>query len=172
MNERFFTIGAILFTVLIIIIAVIAFSGQGTTAGSSTATLSSGSVLAAKEVEKDIGTVSMGKGIVPIVYEVTNTGSEAVTVNKLYTSCMCTRAQIRGKDGKVSGWGNMQGHGGGAVNPNWTVAAGETIMVAAEFDPTAHGPEGVGPIQRVVVLETTSSKTPRIELGFSGTVVK
>jgi hypothetical protein len=171
MNERVFTVGAVVFTVLIIVVAVLALGGQGSTAGNSTVQ-SSNSVLSAKEIAKEIGTVSMAKGIVPIAYEVINTGSEAVTINKLYTSCMCTRAQIRGKEGKVSGWGNMQGHGGGAINPNWTVASGETITVTAEFDPNAHGPEGVGPIQRVVVLETTSSKMPKVELGFSGTVVK
>lgn len=171
MNERFFVIGAVVFTILIIVVAVIALGGQGTIAGNSTTTSSNG-VLSAKEVTKDIGTVSMKKGIVSIPYEVTNTGIEPVIINRLSTSCMCTRAQIRGKDGKVSGWGNMQGHEGGAINPNWTVAPGETITVTAEFDPNAHGPEGVGPIQRVVVLETTSSKMPKIELGFSGTVVK
>jgi len=171
MNEKFFGIGAVVFTILIIVVAVIVLSGQGTIAGNSTATSSNG-VLSAREVTKDIGTVSMKKGVVPIPYELTNTGNEPVAINKLYTSCMCTRAQIRGKEGKASGWGNMQGHGGGAINPNWTVDAGETITVVAEFDPNAHGPEGVGPIQRVVILETTSSKTPRMELGFSGTVIK
>ncbi|MDO8469927.1 MAG: DUF1573 domain-containing protein [bacterium] len=38
----------------------------------------------------DFGTISMARGPVTREFKLTNTGSGAITIDKLYTSCMCT----------------------------------------------------------------------------------
>src|SRR3989344_3072231 len=40
------------------------------------------------------GTISMAAGKVNHIFKVKNTGSEAVTINKIYTYCMCTTATL------------------------------------------------------------------------------
>jgi len=111
--------------------------------------------LVASEPSFDFGTISMATGKVKREIKVKNTGTEAVTVIKMYTSCMCTEASFL-QNGKKMGPFGMPGHGfvpkiNSAINPN------EEIIVEVVFDPTAHGPAGVGKIERVVTLENNSS---------------
>ena len=40
------------------------------------------------------------------------------------------------------------------------------------FDPAYHGPSGVGPINRLVSVETNDTKNSRIEFSLTGTVFK
>tara|TARA_B100000609_G_C16887338_1_gene267901 strand:- start:327 stop:563 length:237 start_codon:yes stop_codon:yes gene_type:complete len=53
-----------------------------------------------------------------------------------------------------------------------TIPAGGEEKVKAIYDPLAHGPSGTGPVTRMLMLETNSSETPKIELRFSANVVK
>ena len=54
---------------------------------------------------------------------------------------------------------------------NIEVGLGETAKVTVNFDPAAHGPEGVGPFDRVVWLAFSDPAGVK-ELKFSGVVVK
>ncbi len=126
-------------------------------------------VLAAAAAFYDFGTITMKDGNVSHEYTVTNTGSESVTIEKVYTSCMCTTAQITGADGEKSRAFSMPGHGGSPYTST-TVAPGETITVEAVYDPNAHGPSGVGLADRLVYLETNSSVEPKVELRFKAMV--
>ena len=49
---------------------------------------------------------------------------------------------------------------------------GETAEIIADFDPAYHGPQGTGPVTRIVSFETNDPDHPYVELGFKGTVVK
>ncbi len=114
----------------------------------------------------DFGTISMAKGIVKHSFKIKNTGSQAVTINKIYTSCMCTTASLM-VGGKQFGPIGMPGHGAipridQAINP------GEEADVEVIFDPAAHGPAGVGRIQRVVTIENNIGQP--VELSFSAVV--
>lgn len=132
----------------------------------------SSAILAAIETRFDFGTISMQKGNVSHKFELKNEGSEAVVINKVYTSCMCTTASLIDGTGKRLGIFGMPGHGGGSGNTNVNLAAGKSLTVEAIFNPAAHGPSGVGFIERSVYLETNSSETPVIELGFTAEVTK
>ncbi len=123
-------------------------------------------VLTVTETNFDFGTISMAKGKVSHKYSVTNTGIEPVTVNKLYTSCMCTTASIMNGTEKVGPFG-MPGHSG-IPSINVVLAPGASTQVEAIFDPNAHGPAGVGKISRVVILENNVGAP--LELGFSANV--
>lgn len=108
-------------------------------------------VLTAVESSYDFGTISMAQGPVTHQFKIKNTGNEKITINKVYTSCMCTAATLMA-GGKQFGPYGMLGHGAnpeidGAVNPD------KEAIVSVAFDPAAHGPAGVGRIERTITLE-------------------
>ncbi|MFO0702334.1 MAG: DUF1573 domain-containing protein [Candidatus Andersenbacteria bacterium] len=113
----------------------------------------------------DFGTVAMSKGKVTHDFVVTNTGKQPISLTKLYTSCMCTSAELSLGEHHQGPFG-MQGHG---ATPTFdeTLAPGAAVTVSATFDPNAHGPAGVGPIDRSVSLESSDGV---LALRFTGTV--
>lgn len=117
----------------------------------------------------DFGTIMMQDGDVAHEFEITNSESDAVTITKVYTTCMCTNAYIIDDSGETYGPFGMPGHGGSLI-ANVAVDPGETIKVKAVFDPAAHGPSGVGLAQRSIYLETNSAPSPKMELSFSAMV--
>lgn len=110
------------------------------------------SALAADESSYDFGSISMAAGPVTRRFAVTNGGVSPVTVEKLYTSCMCTTASLT-IAGEASGPFGMPGHGA-VPRINRALAPGELAGVDVTFDPAAHGPSGIGRIERSVYLET------------------
>jgi len=146
-------------------------SGQAGGKGAATVLQGNGR-LEAKEKSYDFGTVSMANGKVTRAFEITNPSSETVNVKKVYTSCMCTQALIKSSAGREFGPFGMPGHGGASPWANVDVAPGEAIVLEAVFDPAAHGPSGVGVIDRAVYLETNSKETPKVELTFHATVTR
>lgn len=127
---------------------------------------SSGTLTVQEANNYDFGTISMSAGKVKHQFKVKNTSSEAVVVSKMYTSCMCTTAELIA-GGKQFGPYGMPGHSAipkiqGTINPN------EEATVEVVFDPAAHGPAGVGRIQREIILENNAGQP--IELQFAAIV--
>ncbi len=112
------------------------------------------------------GPISMARGKVTHRYPITNAGTEPVTIRKLYTSCMCTTAALV-KNGKTSDAYGMPGHTP-IPTINVPLNPGEEAFVEVIFDPAAHGPAGVGPIERVVTLENNAGQP--LELEFAALV--
>ena len=129
----------------------------------SSATSNSNGTLTVEEANNyDFGSISMAASKVRHTFKIKNTSNEAVTISKMYTSCMCTTAALA-IDGKQFGPVGMPGHGAipkinQAINPN------EEASVEVVFDPAAHGPAGVGRIQRTVTLENNAGRP--VELQF------
>ena len=98
----------------------------------------------------DFGLVSMAKGNVGHDFAITNTTDSDITINQAETSCMCTEAFLKLPDGKEVGPYGMSGHGFNRLNA--VIKSGEIITVRVIFDPTAHGPAGIGKIERAVTL--------------------
>lgn len=117
----------------------------------------------------DMGSVSMGDGLVRRKFFLENPGEEDVRVERVYTSCMCTTAWLYDVSGELRGRYGMQGHGGSS-RAGLTVPAGEKVAVEAVFDPAAHGPAGVGLAQRDIFLETNSRTHPKVVLRFEAAV--
>ena len=114
----------------------------------------------------DLGTVSMAGGKVPFRYMIRNAGGETLTINRVYTSCMCTEAFLVTPKERSGPFG-MPGHGlPRAVKA--PLAPGESAAVEVLFDPAAHGPSGLGRIDRVVTLE--SKEAPPLELRMTAMV--
>jgi len=123
--------------------------------------------LVADRSNYDFGTISMKDGNVRHTYTVQNTGTEPVTINKLSTSCMCTKASLT-VGGKTVGPFSMDGMGEAIPKIDVSIPAGEKGEVEAVYDPTAHGSAGIGNIERSVFLD--SSTGARTELTFKTTV--
>ena len=78
---------------------------------SLTAVVNTSSTLTAEETTFDFGSISMGKGEVTHDFTVTNEGEKTITITKLSTSCMCTRATLITPREEKGPFG-MEGHGG------------------------------------------------------------
>jgi hypothetical protein len=114
----------------------------------------------------DFGTISMAKGVVKHEFKIKNTSNKGVVVNKMYTSCMCTTATFMIANQRFGPYG-MPGHGfipriGKTIDP------GQEAVVQVVFDPAAHGPAGVGKIERTIIIETNDGRP--LELGFAAKV--
>lgn len=101
----------------------------------------------------DFGTISMKNGKVSTIFRVTNPTTEDIKVPSVSTSCMCTNAFIIKEDGSKSRPYGMPGHGGSVPKANAIIGAGGVLDIEVEYDPNAHGPAGVGLIERSVFLE-------------------
>lgn len=134
------------------------------------ASVASSASLIAQESFYDFGSIAMKDGLVETTYKLINTGDEAITIGKVYTSCMCTTASIIESDGNEKGKFGMPGHRGILKRAESLVAPGDSVTVKAIYDPAAHGPSGVGLAQRSIYLETDSKITPKIELRFKAMV--
>ena len=146
---------------------------DGKDAGATVLRNSNG-VLNIEEQSFDFGAISMAAGKVTHRFTVKNTGAEPVNISKMYTSCMCTVAVLQKGDpstgsGQVKKFGpyGMPGHGF-TPKMNAVVDSGEEVLVDVTFDPAAHGPAGVGAIQRVVILENNAGEN--VELQISANV--
>ena len=115
----------------------------------------------------ELGDVAINGGIVSKDYEVENSTSGKLTLKKIATSCMCTTASIQIGD-KTTKFFGMEGHGDANPPVNLEIPAGQKAKVTVKFDPAAHGPEGVGPFDRIVWLYFAQGTK---ELTFNGVVV-
>lgn len=154
--------------ILVIIVGFVWISGRSSENPNSQASLTEPSALAAAESFFDFGEISMAKGNVSHDFRVKNAGAKPINITKTYTSCMCTTAILQMASGRELGPYGMPGHGGFAPAINQIVASGEEITVKAIFDPAAHGPAGVGLIERAIYIENDSGKP--VEIQFKAVV--
>jgi len=112
-----------------------------------------GKILTTPETFYDFGTISMKNGNVNKIFKVSNNSTEDIKVPSITTSCMCTTAFILNENGERSRPFGMPGHGGAVPKANAIVEAGRTLDIEVVYDPNAHGPVGVGLIERSVFLE-------------------
>jgi len=117
----------------------------------------------------DVGMIKMKDGNVVKTYEVKNTSTESMKLQRIATSCMCTKTKVKMGDKETREFG-MEGMGDKNPPINLELPSGRTATVTAIFDPAAHGPKGVGPFDRTVFLYF-SNPTGTKELKFNGTVV-
>lgn len=131
----------------------ISWPAPGEGEGANTASVMN-SALTAEESSFDFGTISMAAGKVRHEFKIGNSGPEPVKIIQLSTSCMCTEANLITSAGRKGPFG-MPGHG--LFNPKISemLNPGEEGTVEVVFDPAAHGPAGVGPIERAVYIDTS-----------------
>lgn len=144
-------IGALILVVMLFAWFAKPNQGGGQPTASINNQVSGTGTLIAEEAVFDFGSISMAKGNVSHNFKIKNSGSEPVTIDKIYTSCMCTTAYLTRAGSRLGPYG-MPGHG---IVPRIkeTLAPSEEALVEVVFDPAAHGPAGVGRADRIVYLE-------------------
>jgi len=118
--------------------------------------------LYAEQTSFDFGSVSMAAGKVAHRFKIKNPNAAALVIRKISTSCMCTTAQLE-KGGKKLAIYDMPGHGY-VPNLDEPIAPNEQATVDVVFDPAAHGPAGIGRIERFVTIYTDAAEP--LELSF------
>ncbi|MEZ4104280.1 MAG: DUF1573 domain-containing protein [Candidatus Paceibacterota bacterium] len=156
-----YVIGVIVLGVALLGYSVIS-SNQNNSDAQDVVSETSSAKITVLEQPYDFGDIDIFAGKVDTTYTLKNEGTEAVTITKAGTSCMCTEGEIAGLTFGM--------HGSDVKSV--TIPAGGEEKVKAIYDPLAHGPSGTGPVTRMLMLETNSSETPKIELRFSANVVK
>ena len=111
----------------------------------------------------DFGTISMKNGNVIKDFTITNPTDKDILLSSVSTSCMCTNALIVRADGTTKGPFEMEGMG--YVPPvNETIKAGGNLVIRAIYDPNAHGPAGVGFIDRYITLVDSTGSSLALEI--------
>ncbi|MFA6392677.1 MAG: DUF1573 domain-containing protein [Candidatus Paceibacterota bacterium] len=121
------------------------------------------SALTTSESVYNFGTISMKDGNVTKNFTITNPTDKDILLSSVSTSCMCTNAFIISPDGTKKGPFGMSGHG--YLPPaNETIKARGTSNLEVVYDPNAHGPAGVGFIDRFITLVDENGKDISIEI--------
>lgn len=115
----------------------------------------------------DWGNIAYSGGDVSKTFIIKNTGTETLKLTNIKTSCTCTKAQID-VDGKVSPYFSMHSQSSwvGEVSP------GKEAKLNVIFDPVFHGPAGIGPIERLISIQTNDINNPNLEFSLKGIVIK
>lgn len=173
MNKKNLIVSA--FAILLSIIGLIWLGAPANKQSNITNAVSANKSLVADNLEYDFGTISMANGNANHTYKIKNNGAGPANISKISTSCMCTTANVKTLDNKIYGPFGMpmghSGHSGAITDTNITVPAGGEIELTATFDPNAHGPNAVGPVNRIIYIQSDASKEP-LKLTFTANVVK
>lgn len=122
-----------------------------------------GGFLSAEETLYDFGTISMQNGNVSKIFRVANSSDRDIKLESVTTSCMCTNAYILNSNGNRKGPYGMPGHGM-VPKVNEIIKAGETREIEVVYDPNAHGPAGVGRIDRFIWLVDETGNKLELEI--------
>lgn len=120
------------------------------------------SALSTPETLYDFGVVLMKDGKISHRFKITNPTDKDLTAEYLSTSCMCTTAYIV-DDKSRSGPFGMEGMSSSG-KAKMLFKPKESRDIEVVFDPNAHGPAGVGPMQRFVTLTDTNRGKLQLEI--------
>lgn len=167
MSEKKIIIGIVLITVAILVGAVVLL-GKSSSKANLEKTI--GAKIETTETSFDFKEIPYSSGDAVHEFKVKNIGDKDLKIANIYTSCACSKGYFKSAKGESFKF-SMKG-----MSPpsDWTgiLNPGEEGQVVADFDPTYHGPQGVGPISRIVSFETNDPDHPYIEFSFKGVVVK
>lgn len=164
MNEKKFVIATIVVTVLIVVGAVV-FIGKSE-ANKPSVALTEDVNVEVGETSYDWGTIKLSGGDAVKTFDIKNTGTTALKLYNVSTSCMCTTAQVLIDETKSPFFGMHQ-------KSSWMgeVAPGKVATLSVVFDPDFHGPQGVGDISRQVTVATNDKSQPTLTFNLTAKVV-
>lgn len=164
MNDRKVIIGFILITLVIFGGGVYILS---TTLSSPQISTSQNAKALVDQKTHDWGTIFYSGGNVSKTFTIKNIGTDVLKLTNIKTSCACTYAQLT-IEGKTSPKFGMH------TTSIWAgeVAAGKEASLTVVFDPAFHGPTGVGPMERLISMQTSDINNPNLEFSLKGVVVK
>ena len=163
MSDKKIIIGFIVVTLLILGGGIFILSS--TTTAPAKITASQNARVGIDQKTFDLGNIPYSGGNVSKIFTIKNTGTDTLKLTNIKTSCTCTKAQVS-IDGQVSPAFSMHS------TSSWVgeVAAGKEAQLTVIFDPAFHGPSGVGPIERLVSLDTNDIQNLKLEFSLKGMV--
>ena len=169
MDKKFIILITVL-TLGIIGIAILVSGSSSTTTTKATVSKTAGAKISVDHSSKKVGNIPYSGGNLIHVFPIKNAGTKDLEIANIATSCMCTKAYLKQGDNKSEGFG-MKGM---SAPSNWKgiIKPGETAEIIADFDPAYHGPQGTGPVTRIVSFETNDPDNPYVEVSLEGDVVK
>lgn len=167
MSDRKIIIAIILFTVAILGVAIL-FLGKSSSKANLQKTI--GAKIETTETSFDFKDIPFSGGNAIHEFKIKNVGDKPLQIANMATSCACSKTFFKNAQSESPKF-SMK-----SMSPpsDWTgtLNPGEEGQVVSSFDPTYHGPQGVGPISRIVSFETNDPDHPYVEFSFSGNVVK
>lgn len=165
MSDKKLTLILILLTIGVLFGGIYVLSA---TTNSAQVTVSqSAKAYVAESTSFDWGSIPMYKGYAQKVFTIKNTGTDILKLYNVKTSCHCTKAYItvNGTDSPSFGMDSLS---------SWVgeVPKGAEARLTVLFDPAYHGPQGTGPINRFVSVETNDKANTKLTFTLTGTVVK
>jgi|SRR3989344_9616874 len=161
MNKKTLITSGLLLIVLFGLMMWGRFSQSSVAPESSTNSATENSLLSSETVY-DFGEISMADGLVSHTFKITNPTTEDIKVKTVNTSCMCTTAYIESANGEKGPF-SMQGMGYN-IPANEVIKAGDSMDIKVVYDPNAHGPAGVGMIDRFVYVTDIKNRTLELEI--------
>lgn len=165
MNDKKIIIIFIAITLLVLGGGIFVLSS--TTAGPVQITATQNAKAEVDQKTFDWGNIPYSGGNATKTFTIKNSGSDTLKLTGVKTSCTCTKAQVE-IDGKTSPYFSMH-----STSP-WVgeVSPGKEAQLTVIFDPAFHGPTGVGPVERLVSVETNDVQNSNLEFSLKGVVVK
>lgn len=159
------------FIISIILVTLLLLGGVvyfGTKLGSSTEVLADSQVaISVEQTTHDWGTIDIDSGIASQSFTIENQGSTPLKLYEVQTSCMCTTAQLKTGTQESKKFGMHE-----KSTSVFEVSPGASAQLLVEFDPAYHGPSGVGPINRTVIIKTNDPNNPTLTFQLAANVVK
>lgn len=165
MNDKKIIIGFVIFTLLILGGGIYVLI-QSTTSPVVIKSSQNARILVDQKTF-DWGQIPYSGGNATKTFTIKNTGTDNLKLTNIKTSCACTYAQLI-IDGKISPKFSMH------TTSSWVgeVTAGKEASLTVVFDPSFHGPTGVGPIERLISMQTNDINNPNLEFSLKGVVIK
>lgn len=115
----------------------------------------------------DWGNIPINGGNVTKSFTIKNTGSDALQLFNIRTSCHCTTATVTIAQTESPSFG-MSG------TSDWIgeIPPGKEAILNVVFDPAFHGPQGTGPINRYISVETNDQSKSKLTFSLTGVVIK
>lgn len=137
------------------------------TTASSQVAVSTNANAAVESDTYDWGNIPINGGNVTKKFIIKNTGTENLQLTNIKTSCHCTTASVT-----VSG--NESPSFGMSGTSQWIgeVKPGQEAILNVVFDPLFHGPQGTGPINRYISVETNDKSNSKLTFSLTGVVIK
>ena len=169
MDKKFIAL-IIVLSAGIIGIAVLVSNSSPASNTKASISKTTGAKIVVDHFSKKVGNIPYSGGNLIHVFPVKNAGTKDLEIANIATSCMCTKAYLKQGDNKSEGFG-MKGM---SASSSWKgiIKPGQTAEIIADFDPTYHGPQGIGSVTRMVSFETNDPDNPYVEVSFEGEVVK
>lgn len=163
MNKKI--IIATIIATLIILVGGVAILSKTTSSTEVTASLNAKAFT--EEKTYDWGVIKYDGPKATKIFKIKNEGSNALKLSNIKTSCSCTTAQVKTDQGNSPVQGMHS-------TSSWIgeVKPGRQAELEVIFDQRFHGPSGVGPVTRIITVETNDAKNPKLEFTLTGNVVR